>query len=141
MRSRIAMAAQAERANILEIALASAFNDRNDVIGIPEALARPATQAPVRKQRRAICAARIAESACFGNRVYCAGGTNTAIAMKHLLSKICGLSAQFPLVHTELRAEGVPSARNLKRAPATQAAAVGATWNCLAINPAAAHGA
>ncbi len=69
MRSRIAMAAQAKGANILEIALASAFDDGNNVIRIPEALARPATQAPVRKQRRAICAARIAESACFGDRV------------------------------------------------------------------------
>ena len=139
MRSCIAMAAQAKGADIFEIALASAFDYGNNVIRIPKALARPATQAPVRKERGAICAARIAEPACFGDSVDITAGAYTAIAMEHLLSKISRLRAQLPLMHTEIRTKGVTSARNLKRAPATQTAAVGATWNCLAINPAAAH--
>ena len=139
MRSCFSMTEQAEGADILEIALASSFDDGNNVIRIPEALARPATQAPVSKKRSAICAARVAEPAHFGKGIDVAAGADTAIAMEHLLAKIGRLGAQLPLVHTELRTEGVASARNLKRAPAAQTAAVGATGNCLAINPAAAH--
>src|ERR1700750_3183605 len=59
LQSRATMAAQAERADILEIALTAAFNDGNDVVGIPETFARPATQSPVGKERVAVCATRI----------------------------------------------------------------------------------
>ncbi len=121
MRSGVAMAAQAKRSNIREIALTSAFNNRNNVIRIPEALARTATQSPTRQERRTICAARIAEPACFCDGVHSTAGANAAIAMKHLFAKICRLGAKLPLVHAKLRAEGVASAWDFKRTPSTNA--------------------
>jgi hypothetical protein len=135
------MATQAKGANIFQIAFPSAFHDGNNVIGIPEALARFATQAPVCKKRIAICAARVTKPACLGNGVDSARGADTAITMEDLFPEICGLRPQLPLVHTELGTEGVASTRDLKRAPAAHTASVGAARNCLAINPAAPHGA
>jgi hypothetical protein len=137
----LAMAAQAEGTDILEIALASAFDDGNNMIRIPETFARPATQAPMLEKRGTICAARVAEFASRRNRIDSAGGADAAIAFENLFTEICRLRAQFPLVHAELGAEGVAATRHLKRTPATQATTVGAARNGVAINPTASHGA
>lgn len=133
------MATQAHGANIFQIALASAFDDGNYVIRIPQTFARPATQAPMLEKRDTICAACVAQLAGCCNRIDSAGGANAAIALENLFTEIPRLGAQFPLVHAERRAEGVATTRHLKRAPAAQSTTIRAARNRLAINPTTAH--
>jgi hypothetical protein len=134
------MASQTKRTDIVEVAFASALDDGDDVIRIPETLAQLEMQTPVHEEQCPICAARAADPAGLGERIDFAGCADATIALEHLLAKICGLGAQFPLVHAELGAEGVASARDLKRTPAAEAAAVGASRNFPAIDPTAFHG-
>ena len=46
LRGRFAMTEQAERADVVEVALTSSLGDGKDVIGIPQAAARSFTQFP-----------------------------------------------------------------------------------------------
>lgn len=47
----LAMAQQTKRANILEVAFASTFSNGQNVVGIPQALARAAAKSPVLQQQ------------------------------------------------------------------------------------------
>ena len=85
------------------------------------------------------CSACVLQPACFANGIDRARGANAAIACEYLFTQICGLCAQFPLVNAKFRAESKTPARNFKGVPAAQAATVGATRNCFAIDPAATH--
>ena len=63
MNGCLAVATQVHGTNIFEIALASTFDDGNNMIRIPETFARPATQAPILKKCNTTCAACIAQLA------------------------------------------------------------------------------
>lgn len=102
MNGCLPMTAQAHRTNILEIALAPAFDDGNYMIRIPETFAQPATKSPMSKQSDAICAACVTQFENCGNRVDSAAGADAAIAFEHLFPEICRLRAQLPLMYAEL---------------------------------------
>jgi len=66
------MTAKAHRAYIFEVTFSAAFNDRDDVIRIPQTFARWAAQSPMSQQRDAIRSACIAQAARFAKRIDCA---------------------------------------------------------------------
>lgn len=139
--SGIAMAAEAEGAEVGEVALASAFRDGDDVVGLPEGHAEAAGGFPEIEKLEALCAAGVAETAAGGDGVDAAGSAEAAVAEEDLLAEIGGLGTELPLVDTIVRAEGEAAARDFERAPAAEAAAVGSAGDGLAVDPAAGHGA
>jgi len=123
------MAKQAEGPDVGEIALAASFNDRHNVVRIPQRFTRARTKSPVRQEQRAAGSAREPEPPRSYDRVNSALGADAAVAVEDLLAKVGWLAAQFPLMHAELRAESETPARNFERAPTAQAAAIGAAWH------------
>lgn len=99
---REAMTTQAKSADIFEVAFTASFDYGNDVVGVPQSLARPCAKAPEVQKGNAMGAPGEAKLACCGNRIDSAEGAHAAIALKHLLAQICGLTAEFPLVDAEL---------------------------------------
>ena len=133
------MAAQAERADVVEVAFTAAFGDRQDVVGVPQASAMEASDSPMLEQIAAIRSARMAQGAQGGDRIHAAGGAHAAIAQEDLIAEISGLRSQLPFVHAIFGAEGEAASEDLERAPAAEPAAVRAAGNGLSIHPSAAH--
>lgn len=133
------MTAKTQGANVRQVALAAAFDDGDDVIGIPEGLARAGPEAPVSEKRGARCSAGEAKLAGGGDGIGTAVGTNTAIAFENSLAEIGGLGAQLPLVNAELGAEGEAAFGDFERAPSAKTAAVWTTRDGFAVDPAALH--
>jgi len=79
------MATQAERADVIQVALPAAFRHRQNVIGIPQTLAHPRVESPVAHQGRARIAARPLQLAMLFDRVQTAMGANAAVALQYLL--------------------------------------------------------
>lgn len=131
--------AEAEGADILEIALATAFNHGNDVIGVPEAAAAACADSPVLQQLLTTGTAGAAKLLKGSDGIDGADRAATVVAQEDLLAQIRRLGAQLPLVDAVRRAEGEAAARHLKGTPAAEAATIGATGDRSAIDPSAAH--
>lgn len=133
------MTTKAEGANVGEVALAAAFDDGDDVVGVPERFARAGAETPVREERRSRSAAREAKCAGGGDGVGTAVGADAAVAFEYLLAQVGGLGAQLPLVNAELGAEGEAAFGNFERAPAAEAPAIWAARDGFAVDPATLH--
>jgi len=133
--------AQAEGAEVIEIAFSSAFNHGNDVVGIPEAAPAVLFDGPVLQKRLAAAATGTPELPKRGNGVNAASRADTAVAQENLIAQIRRLGSQLPLMNAVGRAEGKAAARNLERTPSAQPTTVRTAGNRLAIDPAPAHGA
>ena len=136
-----AMAAQTERAEVVEVALPAAFRDGNDVVGFPEGHARAATGLPLFEKPLAALAAGVAQGTPGSDGVDATLGTTAAVAQENLLAQIGGLGAQPPLVDAIRGAEGEAAARDFERTPAAETAAIGSARNRFAVDPSAGHGA
>ena len=79
------MATQAERADVIQVALPAAFRHRQNVIGIPQTLANARVQSPVSHQGGADIAACSLQLAMLFNRIQPAMGANAAVALQDLL--------------------------------------------------------
>ena len=135
------MAAQAERAQVREVALAAAFDDGRDVIGLPEGAAGVAGQVPVVEQALARRAARALQDALRDQRVDTATFADAAIAFEHLVAEVAGVGAQTPLVHTIVGAEGAAALGHFRGAPAAEASAGCAAGEGAGSGPTSGHGA
>jgi len=135
------VAAQAERADVVEVAFASTFNHGNDVVRIPEAATPALPDRPVLQLCLTAGAAGTPELPKRGYGVHMTQGAEAAVAQEHLFTQVSRLRAQLPLMNAVCRAEAKAAARNLERTPAAQTPIVGTTRNCFAIDPAPAHGA
>ena len=80
------MATQAESANVIQVAFPSTFRHRQNVIGIPQALAHPRAESPVPHQGRARIATRPFQPAVLPERVQTAMRANAAITLQDLFA-------------------------------------------------------
>jgi hypothetical protein len=128
LRRRFAMAEQAECANVVDAALATAFGDGKDVIGVPQAAAAGDCLHTVEPETgSASRAARALEGRVRGDRVDVAGCAASAIAGEDLVTQISGVGAKPPLVNTVVAAEGAAAfSEDLEITPAAEGQAVGA---------------
>ena len=120
------MAAQAERAQVREVAFAAAFDDGDDVVGFPEGAAGEAGQVPEVEQALAGCAARALQDPRGEQRIDAATFADAAIALEDLIAEVAGVRADAPVVHAAVGAEGAAAFRDFGRAPAAEAAPAGA---------------
>lgn len=96
------MTSQAEGADVVEVALASAFDYGNDVVGIPQRFARAGAKTPVHQERCAMGTAGIAELSSSGDGIGFTDSADAAITIEDFFTEIGGLGAQFPLVDAKL---------------------------------------
>ena len=136
-----AMAAQAERAQVGQVALAAALHHRDDVVGVPEALTQLGLQAPVCHPLHASAPSGAAQAAQLEVCVHATGAAHAMVSREHLFSEVPRLGPQAPLVHTIRRAKGEAPRRHLQAAPAAQATAVWAAGHAAPRYPSALHGA
>src|ERR1022692_4394336 len=99
-RSGYAVAFQAERAHVGEVAFASAFGDRHDVVGVPQVAAAPVL---VELAARGVVELALVLAEGFG--VQAALRADAAIAQEDLFARVAGIGSQFPLVDALVGAE------------------------------------
>lgn len=121
------MAEQAEGAEVVEVALAAALGDGEDVVGVPEGAAgMDGAQSPDFQGFVAGAAAGALQGVVSLHGVGRAKGADAAVAEEDLVAQIAWIGAQAPLVDAELGAEGPAAAReDLQLAPAAERAIAG----------------
>src|ERR1039457_1849392 len=95
------MAAEAECADVREVAFAAAFRDRKDVVGVPQGGALVGIEPPLRPPPDAPRSAQALQPPPLDDAVQTAGRAHAAIACKDLIAKICWVGAEPPFIHTE----------------------------------------
>jgi hypothetical protein len=135
------VAAQAERAQVREVALAAAFDDGDDVVGLPERAAGRAGEVPVVEQALAGRAAGALQDALRNERIDTATFADAAIALEHLITEVAGVGAETPLVYAVVGAEGAAAFGNFNRTPAAEAASGCASGEGTVGGVASGHGA
>lgn len=130
------MTTEAESADVVEVALAASFRNRQNVVGVPETFARARLETPVGEQGTSLRAARIAKLPCGGDAINTAGRANALVTLEYPFPQVRGLGAQLPLVHTVFRTERKAAPWNFQGTPAAQSTVVGSARDRLAIDPA-----
>lgn len=113
-----AVAPEAERAHIGEVAFAAAFHDGHDVIGIPEV---PAA-APFFFEPAAGSVVELSFVLAECLSIQAALGANAAVAGEDLFSQVGGIGAQLPRVDAGGAAKCESAAGDFGGAPAARAA-------------------
>lgn len=128
MRRGFAVTEQTKRAEVVEVALASAFGYGADVVCVPEAAAAGDCLHTVETQAGgAGWAARALERVPRGDRVDAARSADAVVASEDLLAQVAGVGAQTPLVDAVIATEGAAAfGEDLEIAPAAERQAVGA---------------
>jgi len=134
------MAAETERPNIGEVALAPAFGNGHNVIRVPETPAVQRPQSPVRQQPRANASPAALQLTPRGNRIDAAVGAYAAVSLESLLTKITGIRAKSPLSYAPVGTERVPPLRYFEAAPPAQRTPVGALRQVFEASVSARHG-
>lgn len=96
------MAEQAQGAQILKIALSSPFRHRQDMIGIPEGLARELLEPPSGQKFLPVSPTRAPQLPVRRAGVDPADRANTPVALQNFLAKITGVAAEAPFVDTPI---------------------------------------
>jgi hypothetical protein len=122
-----AVAEKAERAEIVEVALAAAFGYRSDVVGVPEAAAGcDGLHAVEAEASGANGASGSLEGVVGGDGVDGADGADAAVAGEDLVAEVAGVGAEAPLVNAVVAAEGAAAfGKDFEFAPAAERQAVG----------------
>jgi len=102
-----AVAEEAEGAEVVEVALASAFGYGADVVGVPEgASGGDGLHAVEMEAGGAGRAAGAFEGVVGGDGVDAADSADAAVAGEDLVAKVAGVGAETPLVDAVIAAEG-----------------------------------
>ena len=121
-----AVAEETEGAEVVEVALAAAFGDWTNVVGVPEAAAGGDGLHAVEIQ--AGSAGRTPgslEGVVGGDGVDLADGADAAITGEDLVAEVAGVGAEAPLVDAVVGAEGAAAlGEDLEIAPAAEGKAV-----------------
>ncbi len=134
------MANETQRSQIVEIALAAAFDDRQNVVGIPQRAPGKTLKSPSFEQLKAMHAAGSLQFGKGGFGVQAAGFADTAIAGENLIAKIAWIGAKFPLVDAEVGAESEASRGwDFEVAPAAQRSSIGTFFKGGAVGETAGH--
>jgi hypothetical protein len=116
------MAEEAEGAEVVEVALATAFGYGADVVGIPEAAADgDGLHSVEAKAGGAGGASGSFEGVIGGDGVDGADSADAVVAGEDLVAEIAGVGAEAPLVDTVVAAEGAAAfGEDLQVAPAAE---------------------
>ena len=138
-----AVAEEAEGTEVVEVALAAAFGDGTDVVGVPEAEAGCDGFHTVEAEASSASGASGSlEGVIGGNGVDGADGADAAVAGKDLVAEVAGVGAETPLVDAVVAAEGAAAfGQNFEFAPAAEGQSVGAERESLTRGAAAGEGA
>jgi hypothetical protein len=124
----LAVTEQAEGAEVVEVALATALGYGTDVVGVPEAAADGDGLHAVESEAGGPGWASSSFEGvvgCYG--VDLANGADAAIAGEDVVAKVAGIGAETPLVDAVVGAEGAAAfGENFQFAPAAERQAVGA---------------
>ena len=85
------MAAEAKSADVVHVALSTAFRYRQNVISVPQAFAHPGLHSPMLQQRGTACAARAFQPDVFFNRVNTAVSAAALVPFEYVFPQISGL--------------------------------------------------
>lgn len=120
------MTEQAERADVVEVALASAFSDRQDVIGIPQtATTRDGFHSVEAQTSGSSWSASTLQRSIGCDGVDLTDGAAAAVASEDLITEVARVGAQTPLVNAVVAAERTATfGEDLKIAPAAQREAI-----------------
>jgi hypothetical protein len=136
------MANETQSPQVVQIALAAAFDNRQNVIGIPQRAAGETLKSPSFEQLEAMHAAGSLQFGKGGFGVEAAGFADAPIARENLIAKIAWIGAKFPLMDAEVGAEGeAPRGWDFEVAPAAKRSSVGAFFQGGAIGEPTGHGA
>ena len=116
------MALQAESAHVAEVAFAAAFDDRDDVVGIPERFA--AFESPSGDGFLARATTETANVGVLGHAICSAFGADPFIAFEDAVAQMTGITAKTPFFHAEGGAEGLTASGDFELAPTAEATAV-----------------
>jgi hypothetical protein len=119
-RGRGGVAFEAECPHVGKIALAAAFRDRQNVIGVPERFPAAFAEPPGFEKLAAGGVVELAQITPKGSRVDSARSANAAIPIENFLPQITGIGAQLPFVHAGFRAECAAAFRDFASAPAAE---------------------
>lgn len=135
------MAEQAQRAEVLQIAFASALYHGNNMIRVPKGSTADPLEPPTREQLLSMRPARPLQVEIGGSAIDPAKRADAFVAGEHLLAQIAGVRAKPPFMHTPIRAEREPARRDLEIAPAAERAAILPFLKSGSIGKPAGHGA
>ncbi len=138
-----AVAGETKGAEIVQVALASAFGDGADVVGIPEgAAAGDGLHAIEAEAGDTGGSAGTFECVVDGDGVGLAGGADAVVAGEDLIAEVAGVGAEPPLVDAVVGAEGAASfGEDFEFAPTAEREAVGSAREGLRLGSAAGKGA
>jgi hypothetical protein len=128
------VAEKAQGTQILKVALSSAFHHGQDMIGIPESLAREPLEPPSGQKPLPMCATRAPQFPVGSAGVDPADRANAPVPLQNLLAKITGVGTEAPFVDTPIRTErkaphwdfqATPTAERPAVAPSRQSGAIG----------------
>ena len=137
------VARQAERAQVVEVALAAALGYWEDVVSVPERAAAGDELHPVERQAGdAGFATGSLECRVDRDGIGLAEAADAAIAGEDLVAEIAGVGAESPLVDAVVGTEGAtPFCQYFKFTPAAERQAVGSGWELVPLGAAAGQGA
>ena len=124
-----AVAEQAEGAEVVEVALASAFGYGAEMVSVPQASAgRDGLHAIEVQAGDAGGAAGPFEGVVGGDGVDAADGADSLVAGEDLVAEVAGVGAETPLMDAVVGAEGAAAfGEDLQFAPSAERQAVGAS--------------
>ena len=131
------MALQAEGAHIRKVALPATFNDRDDMIGIPQAFST--AQVPLGGSAKASGSTETTNVGVSCDAIDAAKRTNAAIPFEHPFPKVTCICAQLPLVDAPIRTERYAATGNLEMTPPAEISPVRTLFELLAVDPTTGH--
>ena len=139
----LAVTWKAEGAEVVEVALASAFSDREDVVGVPEGAAGvDGSHAVEGEAGFAVWASGSLQGVVDGNCVGLAEGADASVAGEDLVAEVAGVGAEAPLVDAVVGTEGAAAlVEDFEVAPAAERKIVRAEQKGGSVETAAGHGA
>jgi hypothetical protein len=108
---------KAKGSNVIEVAFATPFCYRQNMIGIPQTFADSGFESPVTHQGFASSTAGPLEFAVLPDRVYTTVSAPSPVTLENMFAHIPRLRTQLPLVHAILRTEREAARRHFQRAP------------------------
>jgi len=137
------VAGEAERAEVVEVALASAFRDGEDVVGVPEgAAAGDGLHAIEGEPRGAGWTSTPFEGVVDGDGIGLAESADAVVAGEDLVAEVAGIGAETPLVDAVVAAEGAAAfGEDFEIAPAAEGQVVRSERESFACGAAAGKGA
>jgi len=135
------VADEAQGSEVGEIALAAAFRDRQNVIGVPQRSAIQTRETPAGEEFEAVRSTGPFQVNVGSAGINLAQRADAAVARQDLLAQIAGVGAKTPFVNAPIGTECETASGNFQVTPAAERAAVGSFAKAFSIGVAAGHGA